>query len=1206
MAFNQRVGKAVLEITTDSASYVAGIAKDKTATQELRREWTGLAADAKVVDRQIANFGKDFGGNRLLIQANSLAAAVQKLGGVERLTAAERAKANSITSQATEKYRALGLVAPKSLTDIEAATRRTDHASAGLSTTIAGLGKSIAVTAAGFFTAQAAYAVVRTIVHGIIEEGKQLTLHGAAVGDVTDAYQHLTSQAGLLGSQLLGTLRAGTHQTITDFDLMKTVNDNLAAGLQLTDRQMGILAKGSFALAQKNATDVKTALEAMNEALLTGRTRGIAKLVGTISQTAAEEKFAKSLNTTAEHLTDEGKLQAMRLAILEKVGEATDRLGEQTDGLDERVAQVQTSWANFEEELGKTIATSPVLAAALEAIKAELDAAFGGENKQLIRDIADAVDVAVIGLVDFAQITVDAGRQATRTWIFVKDGLLWLLEAQFRVRAGLRDLIPIEKYRQEAAQLRAMADSLRDQVDEAWQRQMKVEGAFDASSAAIGRVRARMLAATVATTEHTGATDDDAKATQRAAAADQNRAEFLKQSTKELSDQQRVIAQFGQVYATLGEALSAIREKVAGLTVEQRKQIQAGLDLGLSAEEIAKKMGLAILVVERYAAATKDAATFNQKLADSNREVAASLKEHFLAEAAANLDRYVDQLKSIQQVQTTTAHTIQETEFRRAEFSIEQAKRTGASWQQIYAMERDLAKAKTDAAIADMTREFDARAALLRARIANEPDGGSAVLDQQQLDADTAAFQAAVQQMRDDFALTQKQNRDELQRTHDKWKQTTDSIERRALQLGTGITSNIGTLFFGIGHDIDGSLHEAAKRAKEAYDEIQRSGKHTAAELANAFKAWHDAEDKANVTFAERFKSVWFSVKQTMVDILNDLLKFFTEKFLVGLVKGMAGAKLGQQFGGLFAGAGGGGGGGGLGSGLAQQGIWTGIKSLFGIGGGTGAAAGVSGVESAIFGGTAAAGAAGGTGAAAGAAAGGGAAAAGTGAGGTAAGVGGGIGLGTTVGLTAGIGGAALLAWAIWKKGLFRGGEGKFANDVRDKDLAQFAALDTHRDSHNPPGFYGLSAFLTAQKRHDLFTPFVTAQKRDDVRRTWQPIAALSASLGRSVKSYALGGFTPPGRVELAMVHGGSRGELHLPLDQIHRESSRGSSRESSSAFPGVYQDVTFNITISSLNPKDMRAVFYDQVLPEFKNAMRDNRDGINRAMKRAVALATV
>lgn len=74
--------------------------------------------------------------------------------------------------------------------------------------------------------------------------------------------------------------------------------------------------------------------------------------------------------------------------------------------------------------------------------------------------------------------------------------------------------------------------------------------------------------------------------------------------------------------------------------------------------------------------------------------------------------------------------------------------------------------------------------------------------------------------------------------------------------------------------------------------------------------------------------------------------------------------------------------------------------------------------------------------------AGGGAAAAGGGGAGLAAGVGGGIGAGATIAITGGIAGGVLLTWAVWKKGLFRGGEEALhVNPDRDQFEKQFIVI---------------------------------------------------------------------------------------------------------------------------------------------------------------------
>jgi hypothetical protein len=357
----------------------------------------------------------------VLSEATLAVKAVNDLGGVTKLTEAEQKRLNATVTEAIAKYKALGQQAPKDMVAIQAATKQTETATSGLGLSLTGVGKSILTTAAGFVTAQAAFSAVKFAVTGLVNELKTITLHGATVADVAENFDHLTASSGRLGSTLLSELRAGTHGTISDFDLMKTATQDLAAGLNLTDQQFGTLAQGAFALAQATGGDVATALETMNDAMLTGRTRSLALLTGKIDLEKAETAFAKSLGATREQLSEEGKLEAARVAILDSVGGAIARLGVQTDGLDEKVAQARAQWVNFENELGRLVATSPVIMAGLDGISEALTQAFGAEKGNLVRAIADLIDDAAIALANFAKVAVtSAGFLVTEYYAIYK------------------------------------------------------------------------------------------------------------------------------------------------------------------------------------------------------------------------------------------------------------------------------------------------------------------------------------------------------------------------------------------------------------------------------------------------------------------------------------------------------------------------------------------------------------------------------------------------------------------------------------------------------------------------------------------------------------------------------------------------------------------------------------------------------------------
>lgn len=149
--------------------------------------------------------------------------------------------------------------------------------------------------------------------------------------------------------------------------------------------------------------------------------------------------------------------------------------------------------------------------------------------------------------------------------------------------------------------------------------------------------------------------------------------------------------------------------------------------------------------------------------------------------------------------------------------------------------------------------------------------------------------------------------------------------------------------------------------------------------------------------------------------------------------------------------------------------------------------------------------AAGGTTAAAGAA---GATAA---AGGTtaAAGVAGGIGTAATIGITAGIGAGVLLTWAVWKKGLFRGGEeALLVNPDRDQFLLQFGPRWQGAGKGGPTweqSGNGRLAALIFELDHDssqrLWKALAEADHIDEFERATRDIQTFLAAHGINIQA---------------------------------------------------------------------------------------------------------
>jgi hypothetical protein len=162
-------------------------------------------------------------------------------------------------------------------------------------------------------------------------------------------------------------------------------------------------------------------------------------------------------------------------------------------------------------------------------------------------------------------------------------------------------------------------------------------------------------------------------------------------------------------------------------------------------------------------------------------------------------------------------------------------------------------------------------------------------------------------------------------------------------------------------------------------------------------------------------------------------------------------------------------------------------------------------------------------------------------------------------------------------------------NDIRDKDLGQFAGFDTaadKADTANPPGFHGLFRLLTKYSKGALFAPFISAHDKGDVRRAFAPIQAFVGSLGRSVKSFQMGGFIPAGVTQPAILHGGAFGE------DIQPRGPGGS---------GGGGSVSFNVTIHAWDGQDVDRVFQSQILPRLSKAVQRNHGYITTDIRRAL-----
>lgn len=174
--------------------------------------------DTKKVERSLQRMVSEFDGTKVSQQAQSMAAAVDKIGGAAKLTEAEQRKLNATVTEAMAKYRSLGVEAPASVQKLSRELQ--DAAKSG--GVLSGTFGQIKAVAAGVFAGLGVAAAV---------QGIQSVASSAVnmAGKLTD----LSAQSGIAASSLdrmrLAAAPAGVEiETVTN--AVAQMSDKLVSG----------------------------------------------------------------------------------------------------------------------------------------------------------------------------------------------------------------------------------------------------------------------------------------------------------------------------------------------------------------------------------------------------------------------------------------------------------------------------------------------------------------------------------------------------------------------------------------------------------------------------------------------------------------------------------------------------------------------------------------------------------------------------------------------------------------------------------------------------------------------------------------------------------------------------------------------------------------------------------------------------------------
>jgi len=218
---------------------------------------------------------------------------------------------------------------------------------------------------------------------------------GADVNDVSGTFDKFSGSVEA-SKQIMDGMREASLGTVDDFTMMKTASKLLGAGVTMNADEMKTLTGAAFELQNRGLGPTKEMLDLVSEAMITGKTKALAKAAGVIEGADAEVLYANSMGRTVASLTDSEKAEAKRISIMALLNKITNEAGPAQRDFGEQIEFAEASARNFTTQIASMIAKSPKMADVLDRIGKAFTDAFSGSTE-------DAVDAIANGLIWFAE-----------------------------------------------------------------------------------------------------------------------------------------------------------------------------------------------------------------------------------------------------------------------------------------------------------------------------------------------------------------------------------------------------------------------------------------------------------------------------------------------------------------------------------------------------------------------------------------------------------------------------------------------------------------------------------------------------------------------------------------------------------------------------------------------------------------------------------
>jgi hypothetical protein len=359
-------------------------------------------------------------GRQITREAGLWVSAVQRIGGVTKLTVTEQQKLNGVLTEAANKYRALGQQVPKDVQTLLSATKTAGQETKNIfQTTWADIAKGSFVGNIAANTLAAAWRLVRTAIREAADAAVDFIARGSQVDRITTAFQKLIPANKEIAASARDTARVtdemiaagqrGTEGLATRFEIMRAANQAVLFGLPLTVQQFEVLSRASITLGRAMDLGPGRALNDLIIALGRSSPRILDNLGIIVKLTEANQKYADTHNKNRLELTAEEKTVAFYTESMRKMGIKVKEIGEIHLTAADNFGKAQVKLTDLRDEMARIAAGSPILNKAISGIGDIIVRAFGNDPQQMVQNMYRVINQAAIIIVkafDFAATAV--------------------------------------------------------------------------------------------------------------------------------------------------------------------------------------------------------------------------------------------------------------------------------------------------------------------------------------------------------------------------------------------------------------------------------------------------------------------------------------------------------------------------------------------------------------------------------------------------------------------------------------------------------------------------------------------------------------------------------------------------------------------------------------------------------------------------------